>query len=86
MSAYLVGQIRVKDMAKWQEYVTGVAASLEPFEAQIVFRGKRLEVLAGEHDKDLTVVIRFADQANLDRWFRSPAYQQLIPLRRNNFV
>lgn len=81
MPAYLVGQIRVKDTAKWQQYVVGVAASLEPFEAQIVFRGKRLEVLAGEHDKDLTVVIRFSDQAALDTWFHSPDYQQLVPLR-----
>jgi len=81
MSAYLVGQIRVKDPQKWQAYVAGVADSLKPYEAQIVFRGKRLEVLAGEHDKDLTVVIRFADQHSLDGWFRSTAYQQLIPLR-----
>lgn len=81
MSAYLVGQIRVIDQGKWQTYVAGVADSLIPFDAQIVFRGKRLEVLAGEHDRDLTVVIRFADQKSLDSWFHSEAYQRLIPLR-----
>ena len=32
MSAYLVGQIAVHNEALWQEYVTGVARSLEPFD------------------------------------------------------
>jgi len=81
MSAYLVGQIRVLNHDKWQRYVAGVADSLAPFDAQIVFRGKRLEVLAGEHDRDLTVVIRFADQPTLESWFHSDAYQRLISLR-----
>ena len=81
MSAYLVGQIRVKDAEKWQQYVAGVAESLQPYDAQIVFRGKRLAVLAGEHDRDLTVVICFADQQTLQAWFDSDLYQSLIPLR-----
>jgi len=81
MSAYLVGQVRVVDYDKWQQYVAGVSDSLQPFDAQIVFRGKRLDVLAGEHDRDLTVVIRFVDQETLQRWFHSERYQGLIPLR-----
>jgi len=81
MAVYLVGQVRIIDHDKWQQYVTGVAESLVPFDAQIVFRGKRLEVLAGEHDRDLSVVIRFADQQTLEGWFNSEAYQSLIELR-----
>ena len=81
MPAYLIGQIRVKDQQKWQEYVAGVAESLEPFDAEIVFRGKKSGVFAGQHDKDLTVVIRYADQATLQAWFNSDLYQGLIALR-----
>lgn len=81
MSAYLIGQIRVKSQKKWQQYVAGVAESLQPVDAEVVFRGKRLAVLAGEHNKDLTVVIRFADQQALEGWFSSESYQGLIPLR-----
>ncbi|GAB4347957.1 MAG: hypothetical protein Kow006_08140 [Gammaproteobacteria bacterium] len=79
--AYLVGQIRVKDPQAWQRYVAGVAESLRPYPAQVLFRGRRRAVLAGENDSDQAVVIRFRDQETLQRWFESPDYQALIPLR-----
>jgi len=81
MPAYLIGQIKVKNEDLWQEYVTGVRESLAPFEAKTLFRGKLLEVLAGQHDKDLVVVIEFSDQTVLNDWFASEKYQSLIPLR-----
>ena len=81
MPAYLIGQVKVKNEDLWQEYVTGVRESLAPFEAKIVFRGKLLEVLAGQQDKDLVVVIEFSDQTVLNDWFTSEKYQSLIPLR-----
>ena len=81
MSAYLIGQIKVKNEDLWQEYVAGVQESLVPFEATIVFRGKLFEVLAGQQDKDLVVVIEFSDQTVLNDWFISEKYQSLITLR-----
>ncbi len=81
MTAYLIGHIKVKDPALWAIYVEGVRKSLAPFEAEILFRGRRAAVLAGEHAYDLTVVISFADQATLQAWFRSEAYQSLIAVR-----
>ena len=81
MAAYLIGQIKVKHDDLWQEYVAGVQDSLLPFGAIILFRGKLLEILAGQHDKDLVVVIEFSDQSVLDQWFTSEKYQSLIPLR-----
>jgi len=81
MSAYLVGHIHVKDSRKWDQYVAGVAESLRPFDSEIVFRGSKAEVLAGNHPFELAVVIRFADQDKLREWFHSEAYQKLIPLR-----
>jgi uncharacterized protein (DUF1330 family) len=81
MSAYLVGQISVNDPEAWKEYVAGVARSLEPFGAQVVFRGRRAAVLAGGEPHDRAVVIRFADHETLLAWFHSPAYQALIPVR-----
>lgn len=81
MAAYLIGQIKVKDEQLWKKYVAGVQESLDPFEARVVFRGNLLEVLAGQHDKDLVVVIEFSSQADLNSWFHSERYQSLIPLR-----
>ncbi len=81
MAAYLIGHIRVKDEALWEEYVKGVAESLRPFETQVVFRGRRVLVLAGEHRCDRAVVIRFRDHGTLEKWFASASYQALIALR-----
>ena len=81
MAGYLIGQITVKDKHLWQEYVAGVAESLAPYQAKIVFRGQRLSVLAGEKNYDLAVVIEFADLESLDHWFHSEQYQSLIALR-----
>lgn len=81
MTAYLVGQISVHNESLWQEYVTGVARSLEPFEADIVFRGQKSADLAGENPRELAVVIRFRDQEDLNKWFNSDLYQSIIPTR-----
>lgn len=81
MSAYVIGHITVKDTEKWAEYRRQVPATLEPWGAQVIFRGRQVAVLAGEHHHTDTVVIQFPDQDALQGWYRSPAYQALIPLR-----
>lgn len=81
MAAYLIGQIQVHDEHLWQQYVEGVAASLDTVEARILFRGEKQADLAGTNPRDRAVVVEFADANELDRWFNSEAYQALIPLR-----
>ena len=81
MSAYLVGNISVKNNKLWEQYVTGVGESLSSFESKILFRGQLVSVLAGEHEYDLVVVIEFPDYPTLNDWYYSEKYQSLIPLR-----
>jgi uncharacterized protein (DUF1330 family) len=81
MSAYLIGHITINDPEKWKIYVEGVQKSLIPFEADVVFRGKRATVLTGEHPYQHTVVIKFSDQPTLQKWYHSDAYQALISVR-----
>jgi uncharacterized protein (DUF1330 family) len=81
MAAYLVGHITVKDNGLWQKYVAGVQESLSHFDSRIIFRGQLVEILAGQHEHDLVVVIEFADQSTLNNWYASEKYQSLIPLR-----
>ena len=81
MTAYLVGHISIKNDDLWQAYVTGVSESLMPFESKIVFRGRLVSVLAGEHEHDRGVVIGFPDYSILNDWDHSEKYQSLIPLR-----
>ena len=81
MSVYLIGHITVKDPELWERYVEGVGKSLEPYKAEIVFRGKRSKVLTGEHTHENTVLIQFPSQKILQDWYYSKEYQDLIPIR-----
>ncbi len=81
MAAYLIGHVTVKDPVQWEVYVEGVRKSLIPFNAEVLFRGKRAAVLAGRHGHRNCVVIRFSDQSTLQQWYRSDTYQQLVPIR-----
>ena len=81
MAAYLVGHITVRAPDLWQVYITGVQKSLIPYAADVVFRGQRAAVLAGEHSYEQCVVIKFSDQDSLHEWYNSDTYQALIPTR-----
>ncbi len=82
MSACVIGHITVRNADKWAQYRAQVPATLAQWGAELLFRGKVESVLAGSHPHTDTVVIRFPDAAAVDAWYNSPAYQALIPLRR----
>ncbi len=81
MAAYLIGHITIKDPILWKNYVDGVQKSLIPFGAELIFRGKRATVLAGDHPYHHTVVMKFPDQSAIQNWYNSETYQALIPIR-----
>ncbi len=81
-NAYVIGHITVKDAEKWDAYRAGVPATLTPWGAELVFRGRNAEVLAGQHAHADVVVIRFPDRKAVDAWHSSAPYQALIPLRQ----
>jgi uncharacterized protein (DUF1330 family) len=85
-NAYVVGQITVKDETLWAEYRSKVPATLAPWNAELVFRGQQARSLSGECPHADIVVIRFASLADADGWFKSEAYQALIPLRQEAAV
>ncbi|GAA0682217.1 hypothetical protein GCM10009104_03800 [Marinobacterium maritimum] len=79
--AYVIGHVTVKDSRKWQQYRNQVPATLEPWGAELMFRGKIASVLSGKHEHSDTVVIRFPGIEKVTGWYESPQYQSLIPLR-----
>lgn len=81
-TATVIGHITVKDEQKWAEYRSKVPATLAPWNAELLLRGSLAEVLAGRHDHTDTVAIRFPSLAAARGWYRSAAYQALIPLRQ----
>ena len=80
-NAYAIGHVTVKDEAKWAEYRSRLPATLEPWGAEIMFRGRLSAVLSGDHEHAATVVIRFPDLKALNDWHASPQYQAILPIR-----
>lgn len=80
---FVIGHITVKNAELWNQYRSQVPATLAPWSATLVFRGKKLAVLGGTHTHSDTVVIRFPDAGAANGWFSSAAYQALIPLRQD---
>jgi uncharacterized protein (DUF1330 family) len=52
----VIGHISIKDAGEWAEYRGKVPATLSEWGAEVLFRGKRTDVLTGEHDYSDTVV------------------------------
>ena len=90
MKAYAIVQETVTDQAKFDTYRAGVVATLEPFGGKFVVRGGRLTIVEGEWPHPRLVVIEFPSREAAEVWYRSPAYQKLLPLRlgsaAGNFV
>ncbi len=77
----VVGHIRIKDPQAWDAYRSQVPATLAPWGAELLLRGRQQRVLAGAPVHTDIVVIRFPDQTAAEAWYASAAYQALVPLR-----
>jgi uncharacterized protein (DUF1330 family) len=84
MTAYCIGQIRVKDDAAWEAYRSQVGATIAQYGGEVMFRGAIAGVFSafsGKADHHNVVALKFADMAAAKRWHDSAEYQALIALR-----
>ncbi len=86
MTALVTGRVRVRDAAKWREYVAQVGATIAQYGGEVLFRGAQVRAFAPAAGRngdggELLVVLRFADAAAAARWHDSPEYQRLIAVR-----
>lgn len=81
MKAYAIVQETVKDEAMFAEYRKHVMATLEPYGASFLVRGGTMTVVEGTWPHPRLVVIEFPSRQAAEDWYRSPAYQKVLPLR-----
>lgn len=65
------------------EYLERIQGTLEPFEGRFLVHGPQVEVREGEWPGTL-VIIEFPSADHARRWYDSPGYQEILPLRTNN--
>ena len=81
MKAYVIVQETITDEAKFAEYRAQVLPTVEAFGGEFVIRGGDWTLVEGEWPCPRLVIIAFASREAAEGWYKSPAYQKLLPLR-----
>jgi uncharacterized protein (DUF1330 family) len=84
MAAYVVAHVRQVTIGPAiEEYIRNIDATLAPFAGRFLVHGGRAEVLEGPWTGHF-IVLEFPDMAAARGWYRSPGYQAIVRLRRDN--
>ncbi|MER8525098.1 DUF1330 domain-containing protein [Mesorhizobium sp. M0814] len=84
MTAYAVAHMRqVTPGPQIVEYLHKIDATLEPFGGRFIVHGSEVEVVENTWPGHL-VMIEFPDMQQARAWYRSRAYQEILPLRTEN--
>jgi len=79
--AYVLGDIRVTGSAAFDAYRTPAAESIAQYGGRVLAAVGRKELLDGGPVPERVVVSEFADTAAARRWYYSPEYQAVLPIR-----
>jgi uncharacterized protein (DUF1330 family) len=80
--AFVVAIESVHDVETFtKEYGPKVPATLQPYGGRFLVRGGKLTNLEGDATGRF-VVIEFDSLQNAQKWYQSPEYQALIPIRQ----
>jgi uncharacterized protein (DUF1330 family) len=81
MAAYLLAQLSVQDAAGFQRYREVVVPVIERHGGRYLVRGGATDVLEGELAHPRLVILEFPDATAARRFYDSPEYQAILPLR-----
>jgi uncharacterized protein (DUF1330 family) len=79
MPAYIIGRIEVTDPETYQTYASQTVALAEAAGGRFLVKGGPITRLEGEGPAR-HVVIEFPDRAAAEAWYRSDAYQAIVPI------
>ena len=81
MSAYLVAHLNITDPTAFEAYRAAVPEVIARFGGTYLVRGGAVETLEGEWRVPRLVIIAFESMAQAKRFYDSPDYQEILPLR-----
>ena len=81
MSAYVIAHATIKDPEKLKEYGAIAGPSVKAAGGEFISVADVTDVLAGSHEHQRTVIIRFTDAQAARAWYASDAYRSAIPTR-----
>ena len=82
MAAYFIVDVKeITDPQLYAEYRKDVNATLELYGGRFLVRGGAYKTVEGTWEAQRLVVVEFADVAAFERWYHSPEYTRILPLR-----
>jgi uncharacterized protein (DUF1330 family) len=81
MPAYLVAEMEVSDPETYARYRTQVPEVIAAYSGRFLVRGGSTEAKEGTPPAGRVVVIEFPDMVAARRFYHSPDYQAILPLR-----
>jgi uncharacterized protein (DUF1330 family) len=81
MAAYIISDLTVLDLEAIEVYRTRAAASIARHGGRYLARGGKIEVLEGNWDPNLIVIVEFPDADRARAWYRSPDYAEALAVR-----
>jgi uncharacterized protein (DUF1330 family) len=84
MHAYAIAHLRNITMGQpIATYLERIDATLAPFHGRFLVHGGAMTPLEGDFNSAV-VIIEFPDADTAHAWYRSAAYQDILPLRTDN--
>jgi uncharacterized protein (DUF1330 family) len=81
MPAYFVAELEVTNPAGMEPYRAAVPATIAQYGGRYLTRGGNAELIEGGPEPKRIVILEFADTAAVKRWYDSPEYQKILPIR-----
>ena len=79
---YVLVQMTITNPAGFRaEYVQPLAAQLTGYDMEILAVSPAPRVVEGSYDRNNTVLLKFASEAEFDRWYGSEGYAPLKTVR-----
>jgi uncharacterized protein (DUF1330 family) len=84
MPAYFVAELDVINPTGMEPYRAAVPATIAQYGGRYLTRGGATELIEGGPQPKRVVILEFADSAAAKRWYNSPEYQKILPIRLAN--
>ena len=81
MAVYLISDVTVRDAEAFEAYRTRAAPSIAAYGGRYLVRGGAIDVLEGERQPTLLVIVEFPDRASAERWYASVEYGAALRFR-----
>ncbi len=80
---YMAEVFEVSDQDQFNTYAAGVPKTVDKYGGHFIVRGGKTESLEGEQPKRI-VVIAFNSVADAQKWYNSPEYSAIRPIRQRS--